>query len=92
MDLNGEHQTFLTQEDQEEHDCNQLQTKTGESSDFKQEYDTVVYEVDKQYKLRTRTIDIPQASKTKGGKQPNKNNRKVVIIDFSNTTAQIQMM
>lgn len=86
MDLNGEHQTFLTQEDQEEHDCNQLQTKTGESFDFKQGYDIAVYELQKQYKLRTRTIDIPQPSKTKDGKQPNKNNSKVVITDFTDTT------
>lgn len=68
MDLKGEHQTFLTQEDQEEHDCNQFHTKTGESFDFKQGYDTVVYEVQKQYKLRTRTIDISEPSKTKDGK------------------------
>jgi len=47
MDLNGEHQTFLTQEDQDEHDCNQFQTKTGESFDFKQGYDTAVYEMHK---------------------------------------------
>lgn len=86
LDLNDEHQTFLTQEDQEENDCNQLQTKTGESSDAKQASENVVYEVNKQYKLRTRTIDIPQPRKAKGSKQPNKNNNKAGMTDFTNTT------
>lgn len=35
MDLKGGHQTFLSQEDQDEHDCNQFHTKSGESFDFK---------------------------------------------------------
>ena len=47
VDLKGEQQTFLTQEDQDEHDFNQFQTKSGESFDFKQGYESVVYEVHK---------------------------------------------
>jgi len=75
------HQTFLSQEDQDEHNCNQFQTKFGESFDFKQGYDTVVYEVHKQYKLRTRTVDISEPSKTKDGKQSNKIKSKAVITE-----------
>jgi len=43
MDLKGEHQTFLSQEDQNECDYNQFHTKSGESFDFKLGYDSVVY-------------------------------------------------
>ena len=81
MDLKGEHQTVLSQEDQNEPDYNQFQTRSGESFDFKQGYDTAVYEVHKQYKLRTRTIDISEPSKTKEGKQPNNTKGKAVIIE-----------
>ena len=81
MDLKGEHQTFLSQEDQDEHNLSQFQTKSGESFDFKQGYDTAVYEVHKQYKLRTRTIDISEPSKPKDGKQPNKIKSKAVITE-----------
>ena len=51
MGLDDEHQVFLSQEDHEEEDNKQFQTKSGESFDFKQGYDTAVYEVHKQYKL-----------------------------------------
>jgi len=68
MGLNEEQQVFLTQEDQGDNDINQFQTKFGESFDFKEGYDTVVYEVHKQYKLRSRTIDVPEPVKTKDNK------------------------
>ena len=68
MGLNDEKQVFLTQEDQEDNDINQFQTKSGESFDFKQGYDTAVYEVHKQYKLRSRTINVPEPIKTKDTK------------------------
>ena len=64
LDSKNEQQIFLTREDQEYQDVNRFQTKSGESFDFKQGYDTAVYEVHKQYKLRTRTIDVPAPSKT----------------------------
>ena len=86
IDLKGDHQTFLTQEDQNEHDGTQFQTKTGESFDFKQGYDTAVYEVHKQYKLRTRTVDISEPSKAKEGKQPSKIKIKSVITEPADTT------
>ena len=89
MDLKGEHKTFLSQEDQNERDCNQFQTKSGESFDFKQGYDTTVYEVHKQYKLRTRNIDIYEANKIKDGKQPNKIKRKAVITEPADITIPI---
>ena len=64
---------------------NQFQTKSGESFDFKQGYDTVVFEVHKQYKLRTRTIDVPAPSRTKESKKPNKINSKVIITKPADT-------
>lgn len=60
MGLKSEQQVFLTQEYQDDHDINQFQTKSRESFDFKQGYDSAVYEVHKQYKLRTRTMDVPE--------------------------------
>lgn len=40
-----------------------------------------MYEVHKQYKLRTRTVDISEPSKTKDGKQHNKIKSKAVITE-----------
>jgi len=48
MGLNDEQKVFLTQEDQNDNDINQFQTKSEESFDFKEGYDTTVYEVQKQ--------------------------------------------
>lgn len=72
MGLNGEQQVFLTQEDQNDHDINQFQTKSGESFDFRECYDKTLYEAHKQYKLRSRTIDLPEPIKPKDTKQPKK--------------------
>ena len=47
MGLKGDQQVFITQEDREDHDINQFQTKSGESFDFKEGYDSAVYEVRK---------------------------------------------
>jgi len=47
MGSNSEQQVFLTQEDQDSHDINQFQTKSGESFDFREGYDAAVYEVQK---------------------------------------------
>ena len=74
MGLDGENQIFLTQEDQEIYNDSQFHTKTGESFDFKEGYDAAVYEVHKQYKLRTRPIDVPIPPKPKDNKQPKKIN------------------
>lgn len=38
MGLDSEHQVFLTQEDQEAHNCNQFETKSRESFDFRGMY------------------------------------------------------
>jgi hypothetical protein len=62
----------LTQEDQEAHILKQFQTQSGESFDFREGYDTTIYEVHKQYNLRSRRIDVPETSKQKDTKQPNK--------------------
>jgi len=81
MGLNEEKRVFLTQEDQGDNDINQFQTKSGESFDFKEGYDTTVYEVHKQYKLRSRTIDVPEPAKTKDSKQPKKIKEKASLIE-----------
>ena len=47
IDLKNEQHIFLTQEYQDYHDVNQFQTHTGESFDFKQGYDSAMYEVHK---------------------------------------------
>ena len=72
MGLKSEQQVFLTQEDQDDHDIKQFHTKSGESFDFKQGYDSAIYEVHKQYKLITRTIDVSDPIKPKDAKQPKK--------------------
>jgi len=79
MGPNGEHKIFLTQDDQEAHTFNQFQTKSGESFDFREGYDATVYEVHKQYKLRSRTIDSPEPNKQKDTKQPKKTKDKTFL-------------
>ena len=85
MGLKSEQQVFLTQEDQDDHDI-KFQTKSGESFDFKQGYDLAVYEVHKQYKLRTRTIDVSDPIKPKDAKQRKKVKDKATIIEPANKT------
>jgi len=72
MGLNNDQQVFLTQEDQEAHTLKQFQTQSGESFDSREGYDTTIYEVHKQYNLRSRRIDVPETHKQKDTKQPNK--------------------
>ena len=72
MRLNNEQQVFLTQEDQEAHILKQFQTQSGESFDFREGYDTTIYEVHKQYNQRSRRIDVPETNKQKDTKQPYK--------------------
>jgi len=83
MGLNGEQQVFLTQEDQDDHDIDQFQTKSRESFDFKEGYDSAIYKVHKQYKLRTRTIDVLETIKPKDTKQPKKVKGKAAFIEPS---------
>ena len=81
MGFNDEHQVFLSQEDHKDDDIKQFQTKSGESFDFKQGYDTTVYEVHKQYKLRSRTVNITQLEKTKDRLQP----KRAIVTEPINT-------
>jgi len=89
MGLNDEQQVFLSQEDQEDEDINQFQTKSGESFDFKQGYDTVVFEVHKQYKLRSRTINVTQPENTKDIQNPKMLKEKVTIAEPNDKTDSI---
>ena len=86
LELKDELQIFLTQEDQDDLQINQFQTKSGESFDFKQGYDSAVYDVHKQYKLRTRTIDIHVSSKPKENKQTNKIKGKATVTEPADIT------
>jgi len=81
MGLKNDQHAFLTEEDQDYHDVNQFQTKSGESFDFKQGYDSTVYEVHKQYKLRTRTIDVTKNVKPNDTIQPKKMTEKVALTE-----------
>ena len=85
MGLNDEQQVFLSQEDHKDDDIQQFQTRSGESFDFKQGYDTAVYEVHKQYKLRSRTINVTQPDKTKDTPQP----KKAIVREPSDKTGPI---
>ena len=80
MGLNSEQQNFLTQDDQEAHNFNQFQTQSGESFNFREGYDAVVYKVHKKYNLRGRMIDVPETSKQKGTKQATKTKAKNPLV------------
>ena len=82
MGLDGESQVFLTQEDHEDDEIKLFQTKSGESFDFKQGYDTAVYEVHKQYKLRSRTVNVNQPEKIKDNQQP----ERVIVTEPNDKT------
>ena len=81
MGSNTEQQIFLTQDDQETHDFNPFQTKSGELFDFREGYDATVYEVHKQYKLRGRTVVVPEPSKPRDTKQPKKIKDKTALTE-----------
>jgi len=73
MGLDDDEDIFLTQDDQESHMLQQFQTQTGESFDFKQGYDSAIFEVHKQYNLRSRrNIDAPEQNKKTIPSQPKK--------------------
>ena len=65
MGLKNDQHVFLSKEDQDSDDFHQIQSQTQEPFDFEQAYDPAVYELNKQYKLRTRTIDVPLPIKQK---------------------------
>lgn len=72
MGLNNEGEVFLTQDDQEAHILKQFQTQSSESFDFKEGYDTTIYEVHKEYNLRSRRNYVPKTNKQETSKQPMK--------------------
>lgn len=82
MGLNSEQQIFLTQDDQEAHNFNQFQTKSGESFDFREGNDAAIYEVHKQYKLRSRMVDVSEPGNLKDTKQPKKAKDNTTLIEL----------
>ena len=79
MGLKNDQHVFLSKEDQGSDDFHQMQSQTQEPFDFEQAYDPAVYELNKQYKFRTRTIDVPLPIKQKETKQPNRIKGKAPI-------------
>ena len=76
----------MTQEDQEAHILKQFQTQSGESFDFREGYDTTIYEVHKKYNPRSRRIDVPKTNKQKATKQPNKGKTNTTPVHILSTT------
>lgn len=73
MGLDDEVVVFLTQDDQELHMPWQLQIQSRESFDYKQGYDYAIFEVHKQYNLRSKkNYDIPDQTKKTVPNQPKK--------------------
>lgn len=73
MGLDEEETVFLTQDNQELYIFQQLQTQCGESFDYKQGYDSSIFEVHKQYNLRSKkNIDAPDQNKKVVPTQPKK--------------------
>jgi len=54
MGLDDQNLVFLSQDEEELHMLQQLQTQSGESFDYKQGYDSAIFEVHKQYNLRSK--------------------------------------
>ena len=84
MGLKNDQHVFLSEEDQDSDDFHQMRSQTQESFNSGQAYDPAVYELNKQYKLRTRTVDVPVPIKPKEKQQPNKLKRKAIIIEHAN--------
>ena len=70
MGLKNDQHVFLSEEDQDSDDFHQMQSQTQESFNFEQAYEPTVYELNKQYKLITRTIDVPVPIKPKKNNNP----------------------
>jgi len=72
MGFDDEGEFFLTQDDQEAHILKKFQTQSGESFDFREGYDTTIFEVHKKYNLKSRRIEVPKVNKKKVPNQPKK--------------------
>lgn len=83
MGLDSEQQVFLTQDDQQAQEYKEFQAKYGETFDFREGYDTAIYEVHKQYKLRSRTIYVPENTKQTNTKLPKKSSDKAISAESS---------
>jgi len=87
MRLKNDHHVFLSEEDQDSGDFHHMQSQTQEFFNSQQAYDPAVYELNKQYKLRTRTIDVPLPIKQKEKQQPDKFKGKTVITEHADKAA-----
>lgn len=79
MGLKNDQHVLLSEEYQDSDDFHQMQSQTQESFNSQQAYDSSVYELNKQYKLRTRTIDVPLPINQKETKQPSRIKGKAPI-------------
>jgi len=86
MGLDDEEIVFLTQYEREPHMLQQLQTQFGESFDYKKRYDSTIFEVHKQYNLRSKkNTDTPDQTKKTMPNQPRK-------IKAAPTTKTLQIL
>jgi len=76
MGLDDQNPIFLSQEEEEFHMLQQIQTQSGESFDYKQGYDSTIFEVHKQYNLRRRrNAGPPDQTKKAMANQPKITNK-----------------
>ena len=64
MGINDDNTIFLTQEEQELYELQQLQLHSGESFDYKQGYEFAINEFHKKYNLRSRKNVEPSIKKS----------------------------
>lgn len=82
MGLDNEDIVFLTQDEQELHMLQHLQTQSRESFDYKQGYDYAIFEVHKQYNMRSKkNTDTPDQTKKTMPNQP----RKIKVAPITKT-------
>ena len=72
MGINDDNTIFLTQEEHELYELQQLQLESGESFDYKQGYEYIINEFHRQYSLRSKKNVEPYTKKYSQKKQRKK--------------------
>jgi len=76
MGLDDQNPVFLSKDEEEFHMLQQLKTPSGESFDYKQGYDSAIFEVHKQYNLRSKkSAGPPDQTKKTMSNQPKITNK-----------------
>ena len=82
MGLDDQNPVFLSQDEEELHMLKQLQTRYGESFDYKQGYDFAIFEVHKQYNLRSKKNAGPPDHAKKAMTNQPKITNKVDVLEI----------